>query len=536
MGIGGIKSLVWKPVVVAVFLVLLANLLRIQLFQGDYFRVLSDGNRVRRVLVHASRGIIYDRNGVPLTVNLPSYRLKTCPDIGQCEMGLISKSQAIELQSRGLSSGQSLELDSTRSYPYGPATAHLLGYVSPISAEELASRKDYLPGDVIGRGGLEQEYESQLRGKDGEEVVEVDALGKKLRVLATILPLPGQDIYTGIDSSIQRTAYEQIKDQVGAVVATDPLTGVVLAMVSSPSFDPNVFTDWSLPGDYRAIKVKALLSDASRPLFDRAIAGTYPAGSTFKIVTATAGLETGKITESTEITDPGILIIGPYKFPNWLYVRNGGTQGTLNVVSAITKSNDIFFYRVGEWVGVDDLSDWALKFGLANQLGVDLPGEAAGRIRSKPDWYLGDTYHLAIGQGDLLVTPLQVNNWTSVIASGGKLCKPHVANNKQQITNNCKDLGISAKTLNLVKQGMVGACSPGGTAWPLFDFSIQIACKTGTAEFGDPAKGGTHAWLTAYAPSGKPQVAVTVIVEGGGEGSDVAAPMVKKILEMWFTK
>lgn len=532
-GEGGtsLAPFLWRPICVSLFLILLAGLFRAQIFQGTYFRALADGNRVRKIVIHASRGTIYDRNGVALTVNLPSYRLKSCQDVGGCETQLISKEQAIGLQASGLKEGQSLELDSARNYPYGPVTAHLLGYVSQISAEELHFQTGYSSGDVIGRGGLEEEYEGLLRGKNGEEIIEVDAMGKKLRTLSTVPPVAGKDIATGIDISVQKTAYEALKDVRGAAVATNPQTGEVIALVSTPSFDPNVFTDWSLSPDYRANKISAVLSDASHPLFDRAISGTYPAGSTFKIVTATAGLETGKITESTQITDPGILIIGPYKFPNWLYLRGGGTQGTLNVVGAIAKSNDVFFYRVGEWVGVDDLVNWSKKFGLAAKLGIDLPSEAAGNLpKNSPSWYLGDTYHLAIGQGDLLVTPLQVNRWTSVIGSGGKICQPFVYGK-----SNCRDMGLSKKTIDLVKDGLVAACSPGGTAWPLFNFNPQVACKTGTAEFGDP-KDRTHAWLTAYAPVDKPNIVVTVLVEAGGEGDTVAAPIVKKILEAWFNR
>lgn len=525
----------WRPVCVASFLFLLAGLFRIQIFQGAYFRDLADNNRIAKIPIHAPRGIIYDRNGESLVSNLPSYRLKRCTLDHKCNVSLLSKPQAIEIQSKGLTEGQSLELDSTRNYPHGLATAHLLGYVSEVSSKDIETKNGYFPGDVIGRGGLEQEYEQILKGRDGEEIAEVDALGKKVRVLATVNPVPGKDVNTSIDIRLQKLAFEQIKQIRGAVMVSDPATGQIIVLASSPSFDPNVFTDLSLPDDYRRVKIEEILTDRMQSLFNRAISGTYPPGSTFKIVTATAGLESGKISQNTTIDDPGILIIGPYKFPNWKYLKDGGTQGILNVVSALKVSNDVFFYRTGEWTGFANLETWAKKFGLGNTLSVDLPGEATGNFPKEVP-YLGDLYHLAIGQGDLLVTPLQVNNWTSVIASGGKQCIPHVIN---QLPSNpvtqCKDLGISKKTLDLVKQGLVAACKPGGTAWPLF--GMDVACKTGTAEYGD-LNNRTHAWLTAFAPvdhlpAGR-QVAVTVLVEAGGEGSDVAAPIVKKILEKWF--
>lgn len=463
-----------RILIVAGFLVLLGALFQAQIYKGGYYRGLADGNRIREVTIHAPRGIIFDHNGVALIANLPAFRLK-----GQA----ISKDQAITLETKG----EILDVETVRSYSYGWAMAHLLD-------------------------GVERQYQTLLEGRDGKELVEVDAVGKKLRIISTVPPISGQNLTLSVDAQLQRVAYDQVKDKKGAVVATDPNTGAVLALVSSPSFDPEHVADF--------------LTSPDEPFFNRTISGTYPSGSTFKIVTATAGLETGKITPDFTIDDPGVLIIGPYKFPNWKYLRDGGTQGRLNVVSAIQKSNDIFFYKTGEAVGVDRLVDWAKKFGLSQKLGIDLPGEASGSLPIRKDWYLGDTYHLAIGQGDLLVTPLQVNNWTSVIANGGKLCQPHVAGK-----SDCKDLRISKKTLDLVKQGLVAACKPEGTAWPLF--GMDVACKTGTAEFGDP-QNRTHAWLTAFAPAEKPTIAVTVLVEAGGEGSDVAAPIVKKILEAYF--
>ncbi|MBI4099485.1 hypothetical protein HY440_00605 [Candidatus Microgenomates bacterium] len=508
------------------FLLLGAALFRTQIFQGGYFRSLSDGNRIREVVIHAPRGIIFDRSGVPLVANLPAFRLagKT-----------ISKEEAIGLEAKG----ELPEVDVTRSYLFGEKVAHLIGYVSETESSS---------GDKVGHGGVEEEYEAKLRGKDGKELVEVDAVGKRLRTVSTIAPIPGENLTLSIDASLQKVAYEQIAGKAAAVVATDPNTGAILALASSPSFDPNVFTDLTRDAIYRSEKIKGIFADPTQPLFDRAISGTYPAGSTFKIVTATAGLETGKITADFTIDDPGILVIGPYKFPNWKYLRDGGLQGTINVVSAIQKSNDIFFYETGGLVGQDDLVAWGRRFGLAKPLGVDLPGEAAGSLPTK-FLYLGDVYHLAIGQGDLLVTPLQVNAWTSVIASGGKLCRPHVLSYSSNFSHSsnlsyCRDIGISAKTINLVRQGLVAACSPGGTAWPLFNYKVPVACKTGTAEYGDPAN-RTHAWLTAFAPAcaeataGKacqPTIAVTVLVEGGGEGDTAAAPLVKKILDQWFSK
>lgn len=466
------REVLLKSLVLAAFLVIFANLIRTQIFAGDYYRDRAGNNRIRKITIPAPRGIIFDRNGSPLVSNAPAFKFS-----GQ----EISKDQAISLEA----DGKIIEIETKRSYFFGEAFAHVLN-------------------------GVEQKYDEKLRGKDGAEIVEFDATGKKLRVIETIAPVPGENLTLTLDKDLQKTAYEEIKNKTGAIIITNSQTGAILSLVSGPSFNPEKIADF--------------LNDPKQSLFNRAISGAYPPGSTFKIVTATAGLESGKITENTTLDDPGILIIGPYKFPNWKFLRDGGTQGVLNVVSALQKSNDIFFYKTGEWTGFDNLTVWAKKFGLGSKLGVDLPGEAAGNWPDKVP-FLGDLYHLAIGQGDLLVTPLQVNSWTATIANGGKFCPPYIFQKTV-----CQNLGISQKTLDLVKQGLVAACSQGGTAWPLF--GMNAACKTGTAEFGNENK--THAWLTAFAPADKPEIAVTVLVEGGGEGSDIAAPIVKKILEKWF--
>lgn len=535
-----------RVVLVGLFLVLFATLARLQIIEGQYYRALANGNRIREVILHSPRGVVFDRHNEPLLVNIPAFRLKSCNETGtECESSVISKDQAIEIEARGLAKGQSLEVDAVRQYLFGPVMGHLLGYVSEVTKEELGGPKKYLLGDRIGRGGVEQQFQDSLRGKDGKKLVEVDAMGKGEKTVSVIEPTPGKNLTLAIDLGVQKTAYEAIKNVTGAVVASDPRTGEVIALVSSPSFDPNLFTDLLLSKEEREAKISALFTGNTQPLFDRVTSGIYPPGSTFKMITATAGLETGGIKPTTTIDDPGILIIGPYKFPNWKFLRDGGTQGVLDVVGAIQKSNDIFFYRTAEWTGLDNLTDWAKKFGLSRPLGIDLPGELGGsvpdavwRVANSREWYLGDTYHLGIGQGELLTTPLQVNFWTSVFANGGNLCQPTV------ILGNggkCRSLGIQPKNLTIVRKGMLAACGDGGTAYPLFNFkdpknpnkTIQIACKTGTAEFGDP-KNRTHAWLTAFAPAENPEIAVTALVEAGGEGSDVAAPIVKKVLEQWF--
>lgn len=527
------------------FFFILATLIRLQIFQGAYYKNLSANNRVRQVIIHAPRGSIYDRNGILLAGSEGAYRFSFCDKEKKCSARILSRRQSLEIETAGLKDGENLELDSQRFYPEGEAFGSVLGYISQTSKEELAKMPNYNLGDRIGRGGLEEQYEKTLRGIDGKELIEVDAVGKKIRSLGRVEPKSGQDLHLSLDANLQKASYLAMDGRKGAIVVSNPNDGSVLALVSSPSFDPNVFTLLTLDPKERDEKIRKIFTNADQPLFDRAISATYPPGSTFKIVSAIAGLETGKVDSKFTIEDTGILIIGPYKFPNWKYLKDGGTQGVLNVVGALQKSNDIFFYKIGGLVGDEDLFAWAKKLGLNKKTGIDLPGESAGLIpdkewRNKNDrtWYLGDTYHSAIGQGDILVTPLQDNVWTNVIANGGRLCQPHISD-LSSLSGLCKDLGLAKTTIDLVRKGLVAACSSGGTAYPLFDFKIkdnqiQVACKTGTAEFGDPSEKKTHAWLTSYAPSDKPEIAVTAIVEGAGEGSDIAAPVVKEIMEEWF--
>lgn len=474
---------VFKILIAGLFLLIVARLITVTVFWGDYYKELAGGNRKREIIIPANRGVIYDRFENPLVINYPAFLFKD---------KVISKEEAfLEPESVAVA---------VRRYQLGPAGAHVLGYVN------LADRK--------GVSGLEYQYDSLLAGTDGKELVETNASGQKIKTLGILPPVDGQSLHLTIDGDLQKIAYEQIKNYKGAVVISNPKTGEILSLVSSPSFDPT--------------KISEMLDNPDQPFFDRAISATYPPGSTFKIITAAAGLEGGKITANTLFEDTGVLIIGPYKFYNWLFTKRGAVDGLLNIVTAIKRSNDLFFYQMGGEVGAEKIVEMAKKFGLGEKLGIDLPGETKGNIRNNRDWYLGDTYHMAIGQADLLTTPLQVNFWTNVIANGGNLCKPHLIGSPD-----CKSLNLKSETLNLIKTGMTQACSDGGTAWPLF--GLNMACKTGTAEYGDP-NNHTHAWLTGFYPVDNPEISITVLVESGGEGSDVAAPMVKKIIEEWKSK
>jgi penicillin-binding protein 2 len=586
------------------FAVLLWRLIDLTLVGGYEYRALADGNRTRELTIHAPRGNLIDRTGKPLTVNTPSYRLllpcEGTNTTGECAKQL-TKVEGERLTQQGLTAGHFLEVDYTRQYVLGELIAHALGYIGELSAQELADPyyigRNYTLGSRIGRMGVEEVFEDRLRGRDGKQLVEVDSQGKILRVLGTQKEVPGEDINLSLDAGLSEVAADAFpKDAKGAIIVTKPQTGEILAMYSSPSFDPNQFVAGLSVDAYQTI-----MENPDLPMFNRSIGGVYPPGSTFKIITAIGGLEEQTITEATTVEDTGVITIGPFRFPNWYFTQYGRTEGLVDIVKALRRSNDIFFYKAGEALGITKLASWARKFGVGKPLGVELSGEAGGlmpdpawknsRFTTPEDlaarnneWYVGDTYHVAIGQGYLLTTPLQVNAWANVVASGGQLCQPtieKVTSDRRQATSHCKDLGIKEETLRLVTEGMREACASGGTGWPLFDFSIlrsdqparnashsdaggsdqsatpsahrirvPVACKTGTAEFGDP-KERTHAWFTAFAPipdayvpadvkttesyiSGEPEIAVTVLVEGAGEGSNVAAPIAKKIFEAWF--
>lgn len=516
------------------FGLLVGRLFWLTVIEGESNRTKAEEQRVRVRRIVAPRGIIYDRENRPLVQNLPIYKI--C-DQKKEECRIISRDQALKLEADNKDADLVVEIG--REYPYGEALAHVLGYLGEATKEEMQSAKcknqNYELGDLVGRTGIEEKYDCDLRGLDGGELIEVGAVGEIIRTVGKKEPLSGQDLKLSLDLDLQLAAYQALekRGKKAALVASTP-QGEILALVSYPSFDPNLMTRAE---EQVSNKIEEILDNPQQPLFNRAISGAYPPGSTFKIVTATAGLEEGKINSQTQIEDPGEIVIGQYRYANWYFTQYGKTEGVIGLVQAIKRSTDTFFYKVGEFVGAEKLVVWAKKFGLGEISGIDIGGEIEGFLPnpSSGDWFLGNTYHLAIGQGNLGLTPLQVNNMTAVIASGGKLCKPRLA--QCQMSNvkcqMCQDIGIKKETIGLITEGMKETCSTGGTAFPFFDFEPRVACKTGTAEFGDPS-GRTHAWLTAFSPLDEPEIVITTIVEAGGEGSYVAAPIVKEVMEEWF--
>lgn len=481
--------------IIVFFSILFVRLFQLSITKGGYYRILSEQNRVKEVPIEAPRGSIFDRKGFMVAKNTLSKRLYQSPE----------------------------------------AIAHLVGYRQIASADDLkndsCSQKLTL-GDKVGKKGVEKIYDCQLRGIPGKKIIEINASGQYLKTIDIIKPVPGNDIQLAFDFELQKKIYQLIEGKKAAVIVTSPKTGEIISLVSSPSFNNQSFEN----GDQNT---NQYLENKDKPLFNRVTEGTYPPGSLFKIIVATAALEEKIITEKTEIEDKGSITAGPIKFSNWYFLQYGKTDGMVNITKAIQRSNDIFFYTVGEKTGVEKIKKWAEIYGLGKDINFGFD-EAEGLIPSpfwkqetlKESWYLGDTYNFSIGQGYILTTPLQMALVNTTIANNGYYCQPKLLKNDPP---NCKKLPISQTTLNLIREGMKKACSPGGTGWPLFDFKPQTACKTGTAESHaktDPP----HAWISVFAPFDSPQIAITILIEEGGQGSDVAGPIAKEILKAYFER
>ncbi len=523
----------YLPIILRVVLFLCAALLfarlsELTLIKGTYFRALAEENRIRRVAIDAPRGKIKARGGEILADNIEEKKtVEFDAKEGYKKVDVVENTPADEVLTEW-----------KRSYPLGSVAGHITGYIGEVNQAEVGKADPGCVdkgvrglGTLVGKFGIEQQYECLLRGTPGEELVEVDIKGEKIRTVGRHAATPGQDVTTTIDYGLQKRVALDMKDSVGAAVVTDG-HGQILAFHTSPSFDPAIFTEKE-----KEKELTQTLTDKRLPLFNRATTGTYHPGSIFKLVTSVAGLEGGEITPAYEYDDTGLIKINDFSYSTWYFTQYGKTEGKINVVRALARSTDTFYYKLGELVGIDELVKWADAFGVGHKTNVDLPAESSGLLAT-PEWkqrvlgerwFLGNTYHMAIGQGDMLVTPLQANVLTSVVASRGYLCNPHFLLSSHE---SCHKLPISEATLTTVTEGMKGACATGGTAYPFFGFEPVVACKTGTAETGE--KDITHAWFTVFAPAVNPEIVVTVLVEKGGEGSKVAAPIAKAILQYWF--
>ncbi|MGD9044083.1 MAG: penicillin-binding protein 2 [Desulfobacterales bacterium] len=582
--------------VLAAFVVIFIRLIYLQVIRGNEFRRLSLNNSIRLQNIDPPRGRLYDRNHDLLVDNRPSFDVRiTLKDaepvvatlaklsrhINISEDALMSKIKqtpgvsaykpvllrqdigrdvlaAIEVNKFDLP-GISVNVNLRRHYIYERSASHLLGYLSEINSEELKSGAypDLRSGELIGKFGAEKVYENYLRGKRGGRQVEVNANGLVVRVLETVEAEPGHNVYLTIDKMLQRRAEELLDGVVGAAVAIEPDSGRILALASSPTFDQNSFV-----GGITHEKWSSLISNPFRPMSNRAIQGEYAPGSTYKIITALAGLEEGVIDTQTTIFCPG-----HYRFGNRVYRcwKKGG-HGSVDIIKAVEESCDVFFYQVGLRLGVDRLAWYAKSAGLGSPTGIFLDQEARGLIptaawkkkRTGVPWQEGETLSIAIGQGFNLATPLQMAVLAGAVANGGKRYRPMILNRIQmadgQILQETKPklvgkIPVSQSTLDLVKFGLWRVVNgENGTARGSRLEDIAISGKTGTTqvisrreddplpEEDVPIHLRAHAWFVAYAPSEKPTIAIAVVVEHGEHGSGAAAPIAKEMIKTYLRR
>jgi len=518
---------------------IVTRLVDLQLVQGQKYLVSSDQNRWFQQQIPAERGNILDRYDQTLTLNLKRYFAPVDPLAVWSPQVAIDRDRALDLMAVPIATQASFLAEKNmispvnfslqRGYPLGEALAHILGYVGAVTAEDLLKQSGLSLTELVGRTGLEARFQDQLRGRPGINKFEVNALGQKQRLLSAQSATTGVALKSTLDPYLAAISAQAMGTKTGAVVIFDVETGEVLSIVSNPSFDPNVFqpiTDAASQAGILARKnqVANYFQDPKLTMFNRAVAGTYPPGSIFKLVTALGGLAEGKITPETIVEDTGVLKVGDYGYANWYFTQYGRTEGSIALERAIARSNDIYFYKAAEMLGPTLLADWARRFGLGRPTGLEVSGEAKGLV---PDpiwkekqigerWFLGNTYHFGIGQGDLLVTPVQVAQLVQAVANQGKLCKLHLLAETQV---ECSDLGLSSQQIKPVISGMIQACSPGGTAFPFFPVNAAalkaaglddqagfqekllagaVACKTGTAEIGAANEQGhrpTHGWF-----------------------------------------
>lgn len=579
---GRFRYLYW--IVIFIFAALICRLVYLQLFEGSYYHGLADGNRLRAIPIAAMRGVMYDRNGQILVGSRPSFMVTYVPTkkgISDAELDSLSKLLNVpkdkmqEKIAKGKNSfeptilaqdltqdivtrveerrndlpGVSVDVQPIRYYPYNSMAAQVFGYVGQIDEEDmkrLKGQEGVSSITQIGRAGLEAYYDDLLRGKDGGRQVEVDASGTPVKEMERKNPVPGHNFHLTIDLNLQKATEDALDRQVAngigthgiAAVAIDPNTGAVLAMASRPSYNPNWFTRGITEKEWAQIN-----NNPAHPMENRVIAGEYPPGSTFKLITGTAALELKKVTPDELIFDSG---------RHWLVdMRNAGGEalGWLNFTEALAKSDNVYFYELGRRVGIDKLAEYARMFGMGKKTGIALRGEATGLVASEEykkknfnqDWYLGDTFNSAIGQGFQLVTPLQAAMIVSEVANGGIQYKPFLVSRIDNLDGTpykifapeqVGTLPVSKSTLDLVREGMRNVAEESGTAGSLFaGFPIQVAGKTGTAEnFG----GADHAWFVAYAPFDHPRIVIAVLTEQGGFGALASGPVAKSMLEEFF--
>jgi len=574
--------------------ILISRLWFLQIIKGPMYRVKSENNRIHLQSIPPFRGLIMDRNGELLVDNRPSYDLYVIPEDIKAPEELLQKVKPLisldQTQSEGflkkIKTGRSfnpvllkknmsreelavieanlfnlpgvfIEVSSQRNYIYDTFASHIIGYLGEINERQLKSGKymENRQGDLIGQYGIEGIWQNELNGRSGGRQVEVDAVGRKLRTISEKPPEPGYNIYLTIDKGLQLLAEESLKDKTGAVVAIDPNNGEVLALASSPVFEPKKFVtgikkeEWNL-----------LVGSKESPLQNRVIRGQYPPGSIYKIIVALAGLEEGVIDPKEEVFCPGYYKLGDHSFGCW---KKGG-HGSVNLYTALRDSCDVYFYRTGRKLGIDRIAHYSRMFGLGKKTGIDLDNEEAGLIpdsdwkkrRFGVAWQQGETLSCAIGQSYINVTPIQMASMISTVFNGGLIYKPKVV--KMVMSDESKivqiapeqpeKINIRSENLELVKKALIAVVNdPSGTGKNSKVNGITVAGKTGTAQVINLKKAKTmtpvgdipdeykdHAWFVAVAPAESPKIAIAVLIEHGEGGGRNAAPVAGKLISHYL--
>ena len=575
--------------VMVAFAVLVLKLWSLQVLSGPQYRIKSENNRIRLQDIPPFRGLIYDRAGNVMVNNRPSYDLCVVPedikDVGALvsrleqlvrldesnTKGLIDRARKLKpFQSvcikKGLSRDEVALLEThrfnlpgvfirvapQRRYLMGDLASHVLGYLGEVTEKELKSKRYFgaRVGDLVGKAGVELKWQRVLGGIRGGRQVEVDAAGRQIRIISSQAPRPGANVYLTIDKDLQAVAERALGNKSGAVVALDPNTGQVLALVSKPSFDPNLFVGGIDPEAWRQ-----MVANERHPLQNRAIAGLYSPGSVFKIVVALAALEEGVIDPEEEIWCPGWLRLGNRTFRCWKKVGHGKVR----LHRALVESCDVYFYNLGKRLGADKIAAYAKRMGLGTRTGFDLGFERSGLVPTRSwklrrwgvPWQMGETLSFAIGQSYLLITPLQAACLISCVFNGGYLYEPQVSKLVQDPDGNVLyafrprikgQLSFSEEHMQIIRDALVGVVNePHGTGRRAAIEGVMVAGKTGTAQVVGLDKGDKgesdeerfrdHAWFVAVAPADNPLIAVSVLVEHGGHGGSGAAPIAREVIE-----
>ncbi|MGC8812821.1 penicillin-binding protein 2 [Dictyoglomus sp.] len=563
------RELIFKRIIELCLVIILLRFFYLQVYNKDFYVDLSQRNYLKSMVLPAPRGLIYDRNNNVLAENkivysvylIPPYKfdkekVKNLAEILGLKMEDLQKiyskispympayllkrkltpKEIILLEvSRDYLPSFTINMEFDRFYPYGSIASHIIGYMGEVSKDELENEElDYSLGEKSGKYGLEASYEKILRGKKGFRGISLYAYREKKIITAQKDPIPGRSIVSTIDIELQKVAEEALGEEKGVVIVSNPWTGEILALVSHPSFDPNKFIEGFTKKEW-----EELIKNPDNPLNNRAISSLYPPGSIFKLVVALSALENNKVSSEDRFYCPGEYKIGKYTFRCW---KKGG-HGHLDFIEGIAQSCNVVFFNVGLRIGDKSIEDYAKRFFLDSKTGIDIPGELKGFIpsrewkmeRLREPWYPGDTLNLSIGQGYILVTPMEIHAMMSMIATEGILYKPHLVSkiigmdSKEEVINPevVGKVSISQNSWAVLKKGMKKVVDE-GTGLATRIPGVNISGKTGTAE--NP-HGESHAWFSCFFPSENPQYVVTVFVEHGKSGGGRAAPIAKKVIE-----